>query len=158
VATPAVAYFHIEDGNWWSGGYGWGGSTLYEPGTPIPAQAFITMWEGLEIPDWSLVEQFPQIFVLTLTVKAANGDLVVKTTEEQSAQFWGTVQWDPFNTVLPMWFRHWEVPLGRLSPDTYRITYVVRQTTTMEFTDPATGQLIVLTPFKATFRPSFTVQ
>jgi hypothetical protein len=160
VATPAVAYFHIEDGNWWSGGYGWYGSTNYDPGTPIPAQDFIMMYEAVEIPDRSLVEQMPQIFLLSLTVKAANGDVVVKTTEEQSAQFWGTVKWDPFASFAPVpsWGRHWQVPLGYLPPGTYHVTTYLHLTTRVEFTVPETGELIVLKPFRDSIKLSFIVQ
>ena len=160
VATPVVAYFHIEDGNWWSGGYGWYGSTNYEPGTPIPAQDFITLYEAVEIPDRSVVEQFPQIILLSLTVKGPNGDVVVKTTEAESAKYWGTIKWDPFGTMspLPAWGRHWQVPVGYLRPGTYRVTYFRCLTTTMEFTAPDTGELIVIEPFRDCIKLSFTVQ
>ena len=160
AATPGVAYVHTEDGNWWSGGYGWYGSTNYDPGTPIPAQDFIMMYEAVENPDRSLVEQFPQIILPSLTVKAANGYVVVETTQEQSAQFWGPVKWDPFGCFapFPMWGRHWQVPLGYLPPGTYRVTSLARLTTTMEFTVPDTGELIVIKSFKDILKTSFIVQ
>jgi hypothetical protein len=159
VGTPEVAYVHLLDGAWFSGVSAWGDNMLYPAGTPIPAQDFIIGWQEAVNPDRSLVEQFPQIFLVTVTVMAANRDLVVKTTEEQSAQFWGPISWDPFNTFpFPMWRRDWQVPLGQLPPDTYQMTYGVHQTTAMEFTDPATGQLIVIKPWRKSFRSSFTVQ
>ncbi len=160
VATPAVAYFHIENGNWWSGGYGWYGSTDYGPGTPIPAQDFIMMWEAVASPDRSILEQTPWVYLLSLTVKAANGDVVVQTTEEQSPQFWGPMKWDPFATMaqFPSWGRHWQVPLGYLPPGTYQVTSHLHLTTTIEFTVPETGELIVLKPFRDSIRLSFTLQ
>jgi hypothetical protein len=159
VGTPDVAYVHLLDAAWFSGVSAWGDNILYPAGTPIPAQDFIIGWQEAINPDRSLVEQFPQIFLVTVTVMAANRDLVVETTEEQSAQFWGPISWDPFNTVpFPMWRRDWQVPLGQLSPGTYQMTYGVHQITAMEFTDPATGQLIILKPWRKSFRSSFTVQ
>lgn len=160
VGTPEVAYFHIFDGNWWSGGYGWYGSTTYEPGTPIPAQDFIMLYEAIEIPDRSLVEQLPQDYLISLTVKGANGGVVLQTTEEQSAGYWGTVKWDPFGSFIGIatWGRHWQVPLGYLPPGTYRVTDQERLTRTVEFTDPTTGGLVVQPPFRVTYRTSFTVQ
>jgi hypothetical protein len=89
VGNPEVAHLHLYDAHWWSGGYGWVDGTACPPGTPIPAQDFIIAYGDAYNPDRSLVEQFPQIFSLSLTVKAANGDMVVMITQEQSAQFWG---------------------------------------------------------------------
>jgi hypothetical protein len=158
VAQPGVAYVDPSDGDWWSGGNGWGGYTLYLPGTPIPAQDFVTLYAAPVIPDKPLLEQFPQILLASVTVRAANGELVVKTTEEQSAQFWGKIAWSPVDAA---WYMPWQVPLGQLSPGTYQVTFVVHLTTTVQATVyDETGNLVtvVIKANKEIARSSFTVQ
>lgn len=159
VATPEVAHLYPFDGAWWSGGYGWAGFTAYQPGAPIPAQKYVIVDFNWMDPDKALVERLPQVDLYSLTVRAANGVVVVKTTEAQSAQYWSKVTWMP---TLDAWYRVWAVPLGQLPAGTYQVTVVDHLITTIEGSlfDEATGTWYpaVIAPCKDTYRSSFTVQ
>jgi hypothetical protein len=157
VGTPQVA--HVQpDGSWWAGGAGWGNDyAVYAPGTPVPAQDSVSMYMEIVDPDKSIMDKLPQILLNSVTVKGADG-IVLKTTEEQSAQFWHPVKWWPAQAG---WWRGWEAHVGQLPAGTYQVTWVQRLTTTVVASYPdENGNWVpfVQKPFKDTAKFSFTVQ
>jgi hypothetical protein len=147
VGTPQVA--HVQpDGSWWAGG---------APGTPVPAQDSVSMYMEIVDPDKSVMDRLPQILLNSVTVKGADG-IVLKTTEEQSAQFWHPVKWWPAQAG---WWRGWEAHVGQLPAGTYQVTWVQRLTITVEvsFLDEDGDWVpVVIKPFKDISKFSFTVQ
>ena len=157
VGTPQVA--HVQpDGSWWSGGAGWGNDyTAYASGTPIPARDSVSMYMEIVDPNKSNMQQVPQIFLISVTVKGADG-IVLKTTEAQSALFWHPVKWYP---APAGWWRGWEAHVGQLPAGTYQVTFVQHLTTTVETSyldDSGNWMPVVIKPFKDISRFSFTVQ
>jgi hypothetical protein len=157
VGTPQVAHLQ-PDGSWWSGGAGWGNDyTTYASGTPIPAQDSVSMYMEIVDPIRANMELVPQIFLVSVTVKGADG-IVLKTTEAQSAQYWHEVKWWPAQAG---WWRGWEAHVGQLPAGTYQVTFVQHLTTTVETSyldDDGTWVTDVIKPFKSISRSSFTVQ
>lgn len=157
VGTPNVARVLLYDGEWWTGRWISGGTTWYPPGTPIPASDYVMLCGAPFDEDKSLVEELPQFLFYSLTVKDADNKVVVKTSEEQSPQFYGPVTWNPSEGY---YYRLWEMPLGQLPPGTYDITFVDRLVTTVVgwYRDENGDWVsVVYKPSKGILRTSFTV-
>jgi hypothetical protein len=157
VGTPHVAHVWPTDGHWWSGGAGWGNDyAAYAPGTPIPAQYSVSMFGEAVMPVRSDVEGIAQDLLLSLTVKDPDGDVIVKVTEAQSAQYWTDIKWWP----AAGWWRGWEVQVGQLPAGTYRVTFVMHQPDTVvvwDYDDNGNLAPTVVKAFKDTYHCSFTM-
>lgn len=157
VAQPDVAYIVPFDGSWWSGGYGWGGFTPHTSGTPIPAEDYVVINVEWMDPSRALTKAIPELELFSVTVKSGNR-VVLRTAEEQSAQFWTDVAWDP---TMAAWFRQWNVPVGKLPAGDYQITFVDHLTTTVEASlldENGSWYLTVIKPYKDSYKASFSLR
>jgi hypothetical protein len=158
VGTAHIAHVVPIDGQWWTGGGGWGDGTAYPAGTPIPAEDSVVIYADAVMPVRADAEAMPQNLLLSLTVTAPDGDIVVATTEAQSLKYWLPVKWYP---AANGWWRGWEVFVGQLPAGTYKVTFVLHQPETgmmYDWDDDGNVVLTVVKAFKKTFRSSFTVQ
>jgi hypothetical protein len=158
VSTAHLAHVWPLDGSWWSGGAGWGDSTAHPAGTPIPAGDDIVIYGEVVLPVKADAEGARQGLLLSVTVKGPRGDVIVRTTEAESPQFWWDVRWYP---AADGWWRGWEVFVGQLPAGNYQITFVMHQPETAQIWDyDESGNLVltVVKAFKWTFKSSFTVQ
>ncbi len=158
VSTAHLAHVWPTDGHWWMGGAGWGDATDYPSGTPIPARDSVVIYVAGVWPVRADAEAMSQALLLSVTVTAPDGRVVVTTTEAESPRHWLPVKWYP---AANGWWRGWEVYVGQLPAGTYRVAFVMHQPEAIVVSDyDDDGNLVptVAKAFRKTFRCSFSVQ